>query len=77
MTSRTTGNSSYVMEPLVDFDINASAVAALKGRLVATGVPVGAEVDELERSLRQAAAAKDGWLTSPFTLDLTLHKPPS
>jgi Holliday junction resolvasome RuvABC endonuclease subunit len=64
-----------VMEPSVGFDIHASAVAALKSRLVGTGVAADSEVDELERSLLQAASAEDGWLTSPFMLDLTLRKP--
>ncbi|HEY2306132.1 MAG TPA: class I SAM-dependent methyltransferase [Streptosporangiaceae bacterium] len=64
-----------VMEPSVGFDIHASAVAALKSRLVGTGVAAGSEVDELERSLRQAASVDNGWLTSPFMLDLTLRKP--
>jgi SAM-dependent methyltransferase len=64
-----------VLEPSVGFDIHASAVAALKSRLVGTGVAAGVEVDELERSLRQAASGQDGWLTSPFMLDLTLRKP--
>jgi hypothetical protein len=64
-----------VMEPPVGFDIHASAVAALKTRLVGTGVAAGSEVDELERSLRRAASGQDGWLTSPFMLDLTLRKP--
>jgi hypothetical protein len=64
-----------VMEPSVGFDIHASAVAALKSRLVGTGVADGSEVDELERSLRQAASGETGWLTSPFMLDLTLRKP--
>jgi SAM-dependent methyltransferase len=62
-----------VMEPPVGFDIHASAVAALKSRLVGTGVATGPEVDELELSLRQAAST-DGWLTSPFMLDLALRK---
>jgi SAM-dependent methyltransferase len=62
-----------VMEPPVGFDIHASAVAALKSRLVGTGVATGSEVDELELSLRQAAST-DGWLTSPFMLDLALRK---
>ncbi len=62
-----------VMEPAVGFDIHASAVAALKSRLVGTGMAAGPEVDELELSLRQAASA-DGWLTSPFMLDLALRK---
>jgi SAM-dependent methyltransferase len=64
-----------VMEPSVGFDIHASAVAALKTRLVGTGVAAGSEVDELERSLHQAASGQEGWLTSPFMLDLTLRKP--
>jgi SAM-dependent methyltransferase len=62
-----------VMEPPVGFDIHASAVAALKSRLVGTGVAAGPEVDELELSLRRAAST-DGWLTSPFMLDLALRK---
>jgi SAM-dependent methyltransferase len=62
-----------VMEPPVGFDIHASAVAALKSRLVGTGVATGPEVDELELSLRRAAST-DGWLTSPFMLDLALRK---
>jgi hypothetical protein len=64
-----------VLEPSVGFDIHASAVAALKTRLVGTGVAAGPEVDELERSLRQAASGEDGWITSPFMLDLTLRRP--
>lgn len=64
-----------VMEPPVGFDIHASAVAALKSRLVGTGVAADSEVDELERSLRQAVSGQDSWLTSPFMLDLTLRKP--
>jgi hypothetical protein len=63
-----------VVEPPVGFDIHASAVAALKTRLVGTGVAAGAEVDELEQTLRQAASGQDGWVTSPFMLDLTLRK---
>ena len=63
-----------VMEPPVGFDIHASAVAALKTRLVGTGVAAGTEVDELEQTLRQAASGQDGWVTSPFMLDLTLRK---
>ena len=39
-------------------DIHASAVAALKSRLVGTGVASGSEVDELELSLRQAASGE-------------------
>jgi SAM-dependent methyltransferase len=64
-----------VVEPPVGFDIHASAVAALKTRLVGTGVAAGAEVDELEQTLRQAESGQDGWVTSPFMLDLTLRKP--
>jgi SAM-dependent methyltransferase len=62
-----------VMEPAVGFDIHASAVAALKSRLVGTGVAAGPDVDELELSLRRAEST-DGWLTSPFMLDLALRK---
>jgi len=40
---------------------------------VGTGVATGPEVDELELSLRRAAST-DGWLTSPFMLDLALRK---
>jgi hypothetical protein len=63
-----------VMEPSVGFDIHASAVAALKGRLTGTGVATSPEVDALERSLRRPASGADGWLTTPFMLDLTLRK---
>lgn len=49
-----------VVEPPVGFDIHASAVAALKTRLVGTGVAAGAEVDELEQTLRQAESGQDG-----------------
>jgi hypothetical protein len=59
----------------IPFGSHAGAVAALKTRLVGTGVAAGSEVDELERSLRQAASGETGWLTSPFMLDLTLRKP--
>jgi SAM-dependent methyltransferase len=63
-----------VMPPSVGFDIHLSAVAALRSRLTGTGVATGPEVDALERSLRQAASGADGWLTTPFMLDLALRK---
>jgi len=63
-----------VMEPEVDFDIHASAVAALRSRLTGTGVATGPQVDVLEGSLRQAASNADGLLTSTFMLDLALRK---
>jgi hypothetical protein len=34
----------------------------------------GMEVDELKQTLRRAASGQDGWVTSPFMLDLTLRK---
>jgi SAM-dependent methyltransferase len=63
-----------VLEPAVGFDIHASAVAALRTRLVETGVADEAEVDGAERSLREAASADRGWVTTPFLLDLALRK---
>jgi hypothetical protein len=62
------------MEPSVGFDIHASAVAALKNRLVSTGVAAGSEADALETALRQAEAGGHGWVTTPFMLDLALRK---
>lgn len=63
-----------VMAPSVGFDIHIGAVAALRGRLTGTGVATGPEVDALEWSLRRAASGADGWLTTPFMLDLALRK---
>ena len=63
-----------VMEPPVGFEIHASAVAAIRQRVVDTAVATGSEVDDLERRLRQAATSEHGWLTTPFMLDLALRK---
>ena len=64
-----------VVEPSVGFEIHAGTVAAVRSRLVESGVATESEVDDLEASLSRAADDERGWVTSPFMLDLALRKP--
>lgn len=63
-----------VVEPSIGFEIHASAIAALRGRLVQSRVASDEDVDALERSLVDAVADEHDWVTTPFMVELTLRK---
>jgi SAM-dependent methyltransferase len=68
------GGCFTCMGPHVGFELHASTVAAARDRAVRAGAATEQEIDELILGLR---AARDGceWVSSPFFMDLTLHKP--
>ena len=70
----TIGGFFNVVHPTVGFEIHASAVAALKDRLIGSSVATGEEVDDLEESLRAAASNDSGWVATPFMFDLAMQK---
>jgi SAM-dependent methyltransferase len=63
-----------VVDPAVGFEIHASAVSAIRSRVTATGVADDFELARLEESMREHAAGADGWVTTPFMLDLALRR---
>jgi len=68
-----TGGFFNVMASSVGYDIHATGVHAMRSRLLRTGVATEEELDALELALR-AAAPQDGWVTSPFMLELILRR---
>jgi SAM-dependent methyltransferase len=57
------------------FDLYASTLAVMRDRSVAAGLTTGQEIDAIIDVLASADPAAYEWVTTPFTLDLTLRKP--
>jgi SAM-dependent methyltransferase len=60
--------------PELGFELHAATAAAYRDRATALGVSAET-VDELLNTLRTAATADYQWVSTPFFLDLTLHRP--
>ena len=61
--------------PAQYFDLYASTLAVMRDRSVAAGRTTGQELDAVIATLTSADPAAYEWVTTPFTLDLTLRKP--
>jgi SAM-dependent methyltransferase len=67
--------SFTTMDPELGFDLHAATVLAARERAVASGIASGQQIDDLVSDLRAAKGGGYEWVSGPFFLDLTLHKP--
>ena len=67
--------SFATMDPELGFDLHAATVLAARERAVASGIASGQQIDDLVSDLRAAKGSGYEWVSGPFFLDLTLHKP--
>jgi hypothetical protein len=61
-------------EPELGFEIHASTLAAVKQAAVQCGIAAQI-IDDVLGTLRAAKAGGYEWVSTPFFLDLALHKP--
>lgn len=64
-----------LIDPELGFDLHAATLLAARERAVASGIATGQQIDDLASALRAAKSGGYEWVSTPFSLDLTLRKP--
>jgi SAM-dependent methyltransferase len=64
-----------IMSPADGFDLHAGTLAAIREGATQSGIASAERVDALLAALLTAKHEKYQWVSTPFFLDLTLHKP--
>jgi ubiquinone/menaquinone biosynthesis C-methylase UbiE len=64
-----------LIDPELGFDLHAATLQAARERAVASGIATGQQIDDLAGALRAAKSGGYEWVSTPFSLDLTLRKP--
>jgi hypothetical protein len=66
--------SFRTMDPVLGFEIHAGTLAAARERGAEMGI-AAERFDDLARNIQAAKGGNYEWVSSPFFLDLALHKP--
>jgi SAM-dependent methyltransferase len=69
------GGGFGIIDPELGFDLHAATLLAARERAVASGIATGQQIDDLAGNLRAAKSGGYEWVSTPFSLDLTLRKP--
>jgi hypothetical protein len=64
-----------IIDPELGFDLHAATLLAARERAVASDIATGQQIDDLAAALRAAKSGGYEWVSTPFSLDLTLRKP--
>jgi SAM-dependent methyltransferase len=70
-----TSGSFATTDPGLGFGLHAGTLAAARERAIRSGAATEQQIDNLVRELHAAKDQGHQWVSSPFYLDLTLHKP--